>query len=119
MDQEMAKQYQVSKTACVTFAPPSTKIGQIVDISIRGLTFKYIVGDGASINSSELNILLPHHGFSLRNVPFQIISDEVAEEPGSNGNVRRCEVRFGDLTDAQRAQIERFIQHHTTGAGQA
>ena len=114
----MAKRFQVSKTACVTFAPPSTKIGQIVDISIKGLSFKYIVGDGASIISSELNILLPHHGFSLRNIPFQIISDQVAEGPGSNGNVRRCEVRFGTLTDSQKAQIERFIQHHTTGAGE-
>ena len=84
---------------------------------MEGLTFHYMAGGNAQDNACRLNILLPQHGFSLRDIPFQVISDEQIDDTASDGApVRRCEIAFGELTDAQRVQLQHFIEHHTEAA---
>jgi hypothetical protein len=112
----MVKRFRVSKTACVTFGPPSTDIGQIVDVSMKGLACTYVPGRQGPVHSSELSILLPQHGFYLRDLPFRVASDREVKGVSPRGSpTRRCEVKFGDLTPSQLSQLEHFVKYHTTG----
>ena len=89
-------------------------LGQIIDISRGGVSFRYVAGEKPSSGSFELDISLAN--FYLRKVPFKNISDfQIANEffLGSIP-IRRRGVQFGELTPNRISQLEYFIQRHTT-----
>jgi hypothetical protein len=90
------------------------KVGQIMDISLGGLSFHYIVNGEAPDKSIDLDILLAYQGLSMKKVQFKIISDiQIANKsPFSPLLMRRCGVRFGGLTDKQKSQLKDFIRNH-------
>jgi hypothetical protein len=111
--------FQVRETAFVVLKAPwphSTKVGQIIDISMHGLAFRYIADEGRSNGSSELEILSADHSFYLDRVPFKTISDFKTDNdvPFSSIEMRRSGVQFGDLTPSQSSQLEHFIWNYTT-----
>jgi hypothetical protein len=95
--------------------PYSTKIGQIIDISMGGLAFSDVAGEDQPNRSYELDILLAEHSFHLTKIPFETIWDQEAEQlPSSTLSMRRCGVQFGELTRNQKSQLEYFVWHYTT-----
>ena len=72
------KRFKVQGSAFVVLgAPPwphSTKVGQIIDMSMHGLAFSYIADEGQSNSSFELGIFLADNSFHLRQIPFETIS---------------------------------------------
>jgi hypothetical protein len=110
------KRYPVKNGAFAVLGPPSTKIGQIINISMGGLAFGYIAGKEPSDTSFELGILLAEDSFHLTKVPFKTVSDQEAKEvPFSSLTMRRCGVQFGELRPNQMSQLEYFMQNHTIG----
>jgi hypothetical protein len=93
--------------------PYSTKIGQIIDISMGGLAFSYVAGEDQPNRSYELDILLAEHSFHLTKIPFKTIWDQEAEQLPSL-RMRRCGVQFGELAPHHISQLEYFVQHYTT-----
>ena len=94
--------------------PHSTKVGQIIDMSIGGLAFSYIADEDRSSASSELGIFLTDNSFHLRQIPFETISDlKTNKVPFSSITMRRSGVQFGKLTHDQISQLEYFIRSHT------
>ena len=117
VDRRRHKRFQVRETAFVVLrAPFSTNVGQITDISIDGLAFRYIDGVKRTNSYSELDILLSNRSFYLDKIPFKTISDCKAPNkvPFSSIEMRRSGVQFGKLTPNQISQLKYFIWNHTT-----
>jgi hypothetical protein len=111
--------FHVRDGAFAVLGPYSSKIGQIIDMSIGGLAFSYIAGEERSNRSYELGILLAENSFYLTKIPFETIWDkETRGVPFSSVPMRRCGVQFGELTQNQASQLQYFIQNHTGGPAQ-
>ena len=92
-----------------------SRLGQIKDISIRGLSFRYIDSHEKLENADALKIILGDEGLYLDNVPFKKISDFEIENEFSFSRIkmRQIGLEFGELTAEQKMRLDRFIQYHT------
>jgi len=110
------KRYRVHDGAFAVLGPHSTKIGQIIDVSMGGVAFGYIAGKEPPDTSFELGILFAEDSFHLTKIPFKTISDQEAKEvPFSTLTMRRCGLQYGKLTPSQISQLQHFIRNCTTG----
>ena len=95
----------------VALNPKAEILGQMIDIGPGGLSFRYIESVIDPAPTTELVILLDKPRFYLDKLPYRKANDY--EMPSefifSVIPVRRMGVEFGDLTAAQRKQLENFI----------
>jgi hypothetical protein len=115
-EQRRHKRFQVGRGVFVGFGPHANKVGQVVDVSMGGLAYRY-VGCEESNDASHLDIFASDKDFYLGAVPFKTVSDfQVVDRiPASPMSMRRCGVRFGKLSRKQNAQLEYFVQNHALG----
>ena len=103
--------YEAMDGAIVALNPKAEILGQMIDIGLGGLSFRYIESVTDPAPSTELVILLNKPRFFMDRIPYRMVTDH--ELPNefifSAVPVRRMGVEFGDLTEAQRAQLEDFI----------
>jgi len=95
--------------------PEFTALGQIIDISKSGLSFRYVASEARTNGSSKLSILLTDWSFCFDKIPFETIWDTPKPREFSFGAItlRQCGVQFGDLTPSQRLDLEYFIRSYT------
>lgn len=93
-------------------------VGQITDISLGGMAFRYADKTNSSQLSEELDMFLSNDDFYLDSVPFTTVSDRtlLTVSPYSSMAMRHCGVQFGQLSPSQKSQLEQFIESHTNGA---
>ena len=115
VERRKLKRFQVQEGAFAVVRPELTRLGQIINISYEGLAFQYPVTSHQENGASGIDIFLTGDGFCLENMSFEMISDRRATRKSSKVflPLRRCSVRFKDLTDTQIARLEYFIQNHT------
>ena len=111
---------QVKDGAYVMLKPFGSKVGELIDINMDGLTFNYIGGEDLPTTQYdtqyELDLVTTNRVFSLRDIPCKIISDFVTTNfPHSLLRIRRCGVQFRKLNGYQISQLKNFIQNHTVG----
>jgi len=98
-----------------------TQLGTIATISRSGLTvscFDFSVEgekDRSGLpDSAELSII-HEDGFALHNVPCIILEENCS--PSQNYfdslNINQCRLQFGQLTKAQKSQLEYFLDYFT------
>lgn len=99
----------------------SPMIGDIVDIGMGGMSFRYIAGGKSLSKPSHLDILLTDGSFHLDGMPLDTFSWdlEMEGERSSGFTTKRCGVKFGDLTDKQECGLRYFIQRYTTADPEA
>ena len=100
----------------------SSIMGSIVDISLGGLSFRYIAREKCSFRSSHMGILLTNGSFCLgfNKVLIKTILDfEIDGETSVGLETRQCSMQFGDLTDNQKSDLRYFIQTYTTADPEA
>ena len=95
--------------------PRSPIMGDIIDISLGGLSFRYVASEKSSYRSSNIDILLSDGSFYLNKVRVNTILDfEITNEvPFSSITMRRRGVQFGEMTDDQKSDLRYFIQNYT------
>jgi len=98
--------YQRFTTKSCTIAVSST-IGQIVDISMGGVSFSYIDTGKLSKNTSAQAIVFGKDDLCLDEFPLRIISD--CSMGKGISMMRRCGAVFDELTSKQLSQLEHFI----------
>ena len=100
----------------MALGPNYDRLGQILDMGMRGLTFRYIAQRKPSKDSSMLDIFTVDHDFFLRQIPFTTVADQETREdiPYSRLKIRKCSVKFGLLTPFQKSQLTYFLNHYTT-----
>jgi hypothetical protein len=103
------KRFPVQEGAFAVIGPEFTKLGQIT------VAFRYIVTGSQGNGASEADVFLAGDGFYLEKIPIRPVWDLKVPKKLSNGSLpmRRCGVKFLDLTPHQRSQLEYFIQNHT------
>ena len=116
-DRRKTKRFKASYGAYAVLGPETSKLGQIKDISMQGLAFKYLA-DEARPNGGgrELDIIIHQNRFCVKSIPIQTVSDfELAKENAlSTVRLRQQGVQFGNLTSDQASQLEFILKHHTS-----
>jgi hypothetical protein len=102
-------------------SPQLTVSGQIVNISLGGLAFRYVASRGRSEESSRLSISLTDSTFNLGMMPFKVVWDVAMPESLFCGaiSLRYCGVEFGDLADYQKLGLRFFIHNYTATAAES
>ena len=117
-EQRTHKRFRVRENSYVTLGGRVSKLGQIVDISRGGLSFRYIdIGERPN-SSLEVKLSIKNNnGFQLENIPFKTIYDLRAtkEFPFSSTRIRRRGGRFVALTQDQMSGLDYLIHNYTTG----
>jgi hypothetical protein len=113
-ERRQQKRFKAQEGAFAALVAQDSRLGQIKDISIRGLSFRYI-DSNEKLEANELKIILGDEGLYLDNVPFKKISDfEIKSEFSfSTVKMRQIGLEFGELTAEQKMRLDRFIQYHT------
>jgi c-di-GMP-binding flagellar brake protein YcgR len=116
-ERRQQKRFRAEEGAFAALVDQESRLGQIKDISLHGLSFRYIDSHEKLESASELKIILGNRGLYLDNLPFKIIFDfEIESEfDFSTVNMRQIGLEFGELSTGQRRQLDRFIKHHTIG----
>ena len=100
---------------------PFPVMGNIVDISMGGVSFCYVARGEPRYKPSQLDILMTDGSLHLDGAPLETFSwDFEMEREGSVGfTTRQCGVKFGTLTDSQKWALRHFIRFHTTADSEA
>ena len=114
------KRYKAVEGAYAAVSPNSHKLGQIIDISMGGLSFKYIdTSNGSQKNDPMIGedaIFLSSMGYYVGDLPFNTVSDyEVTNAPSfSSMKVRKRHLRFTDLTFKQLFDLDYYLRNNVS-----
>ena len=124
VERRKTKRYKAVEGAYAAISPKSHKLGQIIDISMGGLAFKYIdtnndnaKGDDTKNQShTKESIFLSSMGFYVGDLPFKTISDvEVTNAPSfSSMKVRERHVQFTDLSFKQLFDLDYYLRNNVS-----
>ena len=110
-DQRHFARYSAMQGAIVALQPHTDILGQMIDISMMGLSFRYIDTGSKDDQSSELTILMPKPQFYLERLPFRSVADFELPNEFSFSTIpvrRRC-VTFKPLSPQQQTKLDDFI----------
>ncbi len=114
------KRYKAVEGAYAAVSPNSHKLGQIIDISMGGLSFKYIdTSNGSQENDPMMGedaIFLSSMGYYVGDLPFNTVSDyEVTNAPSfSSMKVRKRHLQFTDLTFKQLFDLDYYLRNNVS-----
>lgn len=113
------KRYKAVEGAYAAISPNSHKLGQIIDISMGGLSFKYIDTKNNEENAEtqpEKTVFLSSMGYYVGDLPFRIISDyEVTNVPSfSSMKVRKRHIQFTDLSFKQLFDLDYYLRNNVS-----
>jgi len=115
-DNRKFKRFRVKDLTFVKLRTESEiDIGQLLDISQRGLSIRCFINAGKSEAYYDLGIFLSGGGFTMDQISFKTVSDtEINSKPTfSTIIVRRYGVQFEKLTADQKAKLDYFLANHT------
>ena len=107
-DRRVEQRYRVMDQAIAVLKSHPPTLGKIIDISNKGLSFRYVHNQERLIHATELDIFLVGHRFCLKGAIFNIVSKNMIAK-----NVRRLGVQFDRLSRRQIQQLENFIASYT------
>lgn len=131
------KRLKVKDGAFAVLYQNSSKLGQIIDISVGGFSFRY--SDSQYIDNdrdgkaflyhdhqnqldgfTDIDIFLVDSGIYLEKIPCKIVSDfEVDErEDPISVPMKRCCIQFDRLAPEQISDLKYFIDHCTEDSNQ-
>jgi hypothetical protein len=110
------KRFTAAQGTYAVLGPETSKLGQIKDISMGGLAFKYLAAEARSNGACDLDIIVRQNCLCVKNIPIQTVSDfELARENAfSTIRLRQQGVQFVELTSDQTSQLEFILKHHTS-----
>jgi c-di-GMP-binding flagellar brake protein YcgR len=105
--------YKAKEGALVSPVAESRKYWRILDVSLGGMSFRYIPCEDLN-GFSEIDIVTQDLDFALEGIPFRVVSDcEFTDRSASVMELRRCGVEFGSLTHHQESLLAEFIRRYT------
>ena len=103
--------YPVIDGVVVAIKPYTEILGYMIDISLGGLSFRYIDASSEKDTSTELTILVSEPRLCLDRIPFRTVADFELPVEFSFSSIRtrrRC-VKFGRMSLLQRHAIEKIV----------
>ena len=124
-EQRRHRRFQVQTGSLVSFGVHSRVLGKITDISMGGLSFRYI-GEAAP-DGSFLDISLTEHDFFLGSVRFKTVVDFAVDNEvvhtiadGTTPHrrtLRQSSVQFEELSPEQSSQLAYFLRNYAVAEG--
>jgi hypothetical protein len=110
------KRYKAIEGAYVAISPNSQKLGQIIDISMGGVCFKYIdtSNDGQNDGTQqEDSIFLSTVGYYSGNLPIKIVGDYAVTNATSFSSmkVKKMHIQFTDFSVKQLFDLDYFLRN--------
>jgi hypothetical protein len=94
--------------------PRIVKTASITDINRRGLAFEYISHKMWPTDFNTLSILQTTDEIEIDNVPYEVVSDFKAPNFTKSKPLRKCGVRFGELTLNQTILLNHLLMSYTS-----
>ncbi|MDY0221222.1 MAG: PilZ domain-containing protein [Desulfobacterium sp.] len=110
------KRYKAKEGAYAAISPHSRRLGQIIDISMGGLSFKYIDNSDEQEEKPERSIFLSSLGYYVGELPFKTIEDcEITNYPSfSSMRLRKRRVKFTELSFKQLFDLDFYLRNNVT-----
>lgn len=105
----------MAEIACDIFRSKSVRFGKIDNISLGGLSFRYITSEEYSNQSLVMDILVAEPGFYLANLMFKDISDVeiVGDSPINSFKMRLNRVQFEKMGSVAIMKLNHFIENYS------
>ena len=94
--------------------PRIVKIASIIDINRRGLAFQYISHKMWPADFNKISILQTTDEIEIDNVPYEVVSDFKASNFTKSKPIRKCGVKFGELTLNQTILLNHLLLGYTS-----
>lgn len=116
------KRYAVKKGASVLFKKSfafglfnnrTVYSGSIIDISLTGIRAEYTTTTVWSGDFNKMSIVTTDNHISINNIPCKIISDRKVRPLQNDTFLRRCGIKFGNLSNYHKLQLSYFIKKYT------
>ena len=95
------------------FKPRTVQSGAIINISLSGIRAQYTAATAWSKDFDRVSIATIDEKKSIENIPCKIISDSNISRLPNGTFVRRCSIKYGNLSDYHKLQLSYFIQEYT------
>lgn len=91
------------------------QLGQIIDISMEGLAFRYVEREKKRESDRGIGIIFDEDDLCFDRIPVLTVSDIIISEDRDVETpiIRRCGVRFLDLSPTQKSLLQNFIWFST------
>jgi hypothetical protein len=105
-DRRKQKRFSIkNRLSCVLVSPIIILSYGILDISDSGLSFSYAGWEKWPSKGIKLDII--DDNFFLKEIPFEVVSDIPLD--GGATNLRRCGVKFLNLSDDQKLLLREYV----------
>ena len=94
--------------------PRIVKTASIIDINRRGLAFQYMSHKMWPADFDKLSILQTIDEIEIDNVPYEVVSDFKASNFTKSNPIRKCGVKFGELTLNQTILLNHLLLGYTS-----
>jgi hypothetical protein len=94
--------------------PRIVKTASIIDINRRGLAFKYMSHKMWPADFNKLSILQTTDEIEIDNLPYEVVSDFKAPNFTKSKPIRKCGVKFGELTLNQTILLNHLLLDYTS-----
>jgi hypothetical protein len=95
------------------FKPRTVQSGTIINISLSGIRAQYTAATAWSKDFDKMSIATIDEKDSIDNIPCKIISDSNISRLPNGTFVRRCSIKYGNLSDYHKLQLSYFMQEYT------
>jgi len=111
------KRYKAVEGAYAAISPNSNKLGQIIDISMGGLAFKYIDTNSDDTQNRHLEqetLFLSSMGYYVGDLTFKTIADyEITNVPSfSSIKVRKRHIQYTNLSFKQLFDLDNYFRNN-------
>jgi hypothetical protein len=105
----------MAEIACAVYRSKPVRFGRIDNISMGGLSFRYITGEERSNQSLMLDILVADSGFYLENLTFKNIADFEMDDGFTMNSfkMRLNRVQFEGLEPAAIMKLKHFVENYS------
>jgi len=112
------KRFRVKNTVFAMLdSHPVGHAAAVLDVSMGGVGLQYCCSDDFDCRWKRLDVISAYDNFFLRKLPIEIISDQVIEKEQGDAPaeaIKRCGVKFNNLTYTQQALLDIFIKQNAT-----
>ncbi len=107
--------FETNKKTFAALRSGFDKVGKVLDISINGLAFSYILEEAIKVEHFQVDIFQSENGLYLSNIPCHVVYDipNTKQKYDSLIQPRRCGLCFGELSNIQNDNLQEFLGNTT------
>jgi hypothetical protein len=103
----------IGEIAMVLYKSEPEVMGQVTDMSLGGLAFRWDAGAMPELGGVELDLLMAEQGIYLHNIPYKTVALEaIANKRKKSSKTHRNAFRFTQLDTDLKNRLRGLLAHH-------